>query len=60
MDSRSTSSGLPTCARCGEVIGVYELAVMVLEGEVCDTSHLVRVEGEREGTLHFHRACFEA
>ena len=61
MDLGSSRSWLPTCVRCGEVIGVYELAVMVRDGAVCDSSHAVRVAQKHDRDVkHFHRACFGA
>jgi hypothetical protein len=52
-------SYVPRCLRCGQVIGVYEPAVVVNERVAQRTSQaahqlLGRVEGDR-----YHLACYE-
>jgi hypothetical protein len=45
------------CKHCGEVIGVYEPLVRLLDGRVYETSRAF--EPFHQGGEHYHRACFE-
>jgi hypothetical protein len=47
------------CRHCGEVIGVYEPLVMLVEGRIHETSR-ARDPGAAEGLGdHYHRGCHE-
>lgn len=52
-------SGVLRCESCGEVIGVYEPMVRVLDGRAREGSRLVEAHLTREGGECFHRACYE-
>jgi hypothetical protein len=48
------------CAYCGEVIGVYEPMVVVVDGEVRETSEAAgQTAAEVEDAIRYHRACYE-
>jgi hypothetical protein len=48
------------CAWCGEVIGVYEPMVVVVDRQAHETSLAVEGESaELAGALRYHRACYE-
>lgn len=62
MESHSAQPGWPPrCARCGDVIGIYELSVSELGGELVSTGHRERTELDRsmQTVAHFHSACAE-
>jgi hypothetical protein len=44
------------CAQCGDVVGVYEPAVIVVDGLAFPTS-LARPVVAPDGALVYHRAC---
>lgn len=50
---------VPRCARCGDVVGVYEPAVLVVDdGTIRDTSIAAeRTSNAAAGAWH-HRDCF--
>lgn len=49
---------VPTCVRCGDWIGVYEPAVIVL-GDVCFvTSRAAEPDAVANATERYHRACY--
>lgn len=50
-------SALPRCEHCGEVIGVYEPLVRILDGRPHHTSRAL--EPSSQDGEHYHRACFE-
>ena len=50
-------SAVPRCARCGEVIGVYEPAVIVLEGAYFVTSRAAEPDAVDKAPERYHRAC---
>ena len=47
------------CARCGEVIGVYEPLVAIIDGEVRETSRLRSPELVAGAGEYFHAGCYE-
>jgi hypothetical protein len=47
------------CADCGEVIGVYEPLVRLLDGRVCESSRALEPASSDRGGEHFHRVCYE-
>jgi len=49
---------LPSCARCGEPIGVYEPAVTVAGDRVFDSSYAERSRSDAAVASHYHRDCF--
>lgn len=46
------------CDHCAEVIGVYEPVVVVIGGEVRETSRAAEPMIGAESTEHYHRACY--
>lgn len=47
------------CSRCGEVIGSYEPLVLLLDGEVRETSRAAEPDlALQVGAERFHIACF--
>jgi hypothetical protein len=46
------------CARCGEVIGVYEPLVALIDGRPLETSLLAELAPDPAAGTLFHRACF--
>ncbi len=52
-------SGLLRCAHCGDVIGVYEPLVTVMEGRPLTTSRLNHPELGADAPGCYHRDCFE-
>jgi hypothetical protein len=47
------------CHRCGEVIGVYEPLVMLLDGRARETSRALEpATADRDGDC-YHRACYQ-
>jgi len=61
MDDGASMDQVPRCARCGDVIGVYEPVVVVEDGGAPHRSsyaaepELARAHGKR-----YHRACYAA
>ena len=47
------------CQDCGEVIGVYEPLVRVLDGRAYESSRAREPACPERGGVHFHRACYE-
>jgi hypothetical protein len=48
-----------SCAYCGEVIGVYEPMVAVIDGRARNTSLAAEAETfEAAGALRYHRSCY--
>jgi len=54
---RDPSAG-PTCARCGDIIGIYEPAVIVLEGQPFVTSRAAEPDAVAKAPERYHRACY--
>jgi hypothetical protein len=50
---------LPRCARCGEVIGVYERLVEVVAGRARRTSRAADPLACRTGEACFHARCYQ-
>lgn len=50
-------SELLRCKHCGEVIGVYEPLVRLLDGRVHETSRALGPS--HQAGEHYHRACYE-
>jgi len=49
------------CARCGDVIGVYEPLVIVDENGARHVSRAAEPQLSREqGVPHYHRTCYDA
>ena len=51
------TSPFPRCAACGEVVGVYEPAVMVLEGGGLAHGSLLALH-DRDARDLYHEPCF--
>ena len=51
------AAAVPTCARCGDVIGVYEPAVIVLDGACRVTSRAAEPDAVGSAPERYHRAC---
>jgi len=47
------------CKRCGEVIGVYEPLVRLLDGRVYETSRALEPAPSDRGAEHYHRTCYQ-
>ena len=45
-----------TCQWCGDVIGVYEPRIVLVEGEAHETSSVVKPSPEGD---YYHAACYE-
>ena len=48
----------PTCVVCGDWIGVYEPAVIVLDGERCVTARAAEPDAVAGAAERYHRACY--
>ncbi|MHB8234456.1 MAG: hypothetical protein ACYDHT_07370 [Solirubrobacteraceae bacterium] len=46
------------CARCGDVIGVYEPLVLLSAGDARTTSAAAEPQVGEESGEHFHRSCY--
>jgi hypothetical protein len=46
------------CAHCGDVIGVYEPLVALVDGQALETSRTVEGFSSATAQTCFHRACF--
>jgi hypothetical protein len=53
-----SDGGSPRCGVCGDVIGVYEPLVCVLEESVRHTSRAAEPLHRRPGERLYHRACY--
>jgi hypothetical protein len=51
--------GIPTCRRCGDVIGAYEPMVVLADGLARSTSRAAEPKGERLIGECYHAACYE-
>jgi hypothetical protein len=50
-----------SCASCGEVIGVYEPMIVVVDGLARETSQAAEQEwAEVSEAVHYHRGCYES
>ena len=49
---------LPTCVRCGDWIGVYEPAVIVLDSACRLTSRAAEPDAVNKAPERYHRACY--
>jgi hypothetical protein len=58
-DAHTHGGPPPSCARCGEVIGVYEPLVEVLAELARHTSRAAEPEVCTTGGPCYHRACYE-
>jgi hypothetical protein len=52
-------SGVLRCESCGELIGVYEPLVRVLDGRAHESSRLLEPQLTGRNGECFHRACYE-
>jgi len=59
LEPQSTGGPPPSCARCGEVIGVYEPLVEIMGELARHTSRAAEPEVCPSGTPCYHRACYE-
>ncbi|HXR28478.1 MAG TPA: hypothetical protein VN772_02785 [Solirubrobacteraceae bacterium] len=50
---------IPRCRRCGEIIGVYEPLVTLVEGRPWETSRLADPLAAALDGGAYHRACYE-
>jgi len=50
-------NGGPRCRRCGDVIGVYEPMILLLEGTVRETSRAAEPDADADGDS-YHGACY--
>jgi hypothetical protein len=55
-----TSNSVPRCGACGDVIGVYEPLVRVLDGSVRHTSRAADPVLPYAGERWFHGGCYES
>jgi len=55
-DTLRETHRLPSCAHCGDVIGVYEPMVMLTGGEELQTSYAAQPDLSPHGE-YYHRAC---
>jgi hypothetical protein len=55
-----SSSGVPRCGVCDDVIGVYEPMVCVHEGSVRHTSRAAEPLVPDSGERWYHRQCYES
>ena len=46
------------CEDCGEVIGVYEPLVRLLDGRAHESSRALEPVGSDRRGAHYHRACY--
>jgi hypothetical protein len=46
------------CAHCGEVIGVYEPLVALVDGRASESSLVAEPACDRDADACFHRECF--
>lgn len=53
-------TSVPRCQRCGEVIGIYEAAVLVDERGAERTSRAARPQLDFAGDEVFHLDCYQA
>jgi hypothetical protein len=53
MDSRPV-----LCDHCADVIGVYEPAVVIIRGEMRETSRAVEPDLGEKSAKRYHRACY--
>jgi len=51
-------NGAPACARCGDVIGVYESAAIVLDGLCFVTSRATEPDAVAKAPERYHRDCY--
>ncbi len=50
-------SDFHTCDQCGDVVGVYEPLVLVVDGQALETSQAAEPSAAEHATERFHRAC---
>lgn len=48
----------PTCERCGDVIGVYEPMIVVVNGEVSESSRALDPSLIDASAERYHRYCY--
>ena len=48
---------MPKCHQCGEVIGVYEPLVRLVDGQPCETSRAREPQAGSLGERCYHRTC---
>jgi hypothetical protein len=47
------------CDHCGDVIGVYEPLVRLLDGRAYESSRAVEPDASDRGANNYHRACYQ-
>lgn len=50
-------NGAPRCRRCGDVIGVYEPIILLVEGRSRETSRATEPDAGTHGDC-YHGACY--
>lgn len=55
---RGATESPPRCSRCGDVVGVYEPAVLVRDGRALRTSRAARDFDLGADTEIYHRDCY--
>jgi hypothetical protein len=50
---------MPKCHQCGEVIGVYEPLVILVEGRPLETSRAREPQAGSLGERCYHRTCLQ-
>jgi hypothetical protein len=48
------------CDKCGDVIGVYEPLVLIVDGQPSETSQAARPDDTDGANERYHRACYES
>jgi hypothetical protein len=52
-------TGPPFCVHCGDVIGVYEPIVQVIDGQHCETSRAAQPHlSESLSAVNYHAVCY--
>jgi hypothetical protein len=59
MEQNEINGRIP-CARCGDVIGVYEPMVAILEGRPHKTSIAAKATSLDTSVECYHQACYDA
>jgi hypothetical protein len=48
------------CARCGEIIGIYEPTIVLAGEEIRETARAADDRLPVKGAAHYHRDCYAA
>ncbi len=49
--------GAPRCHRCGDLIGVYEPMILLVDGRARETSRAAEPDAATQGD-HYHGSCY--